>query len=98
MVKLLILANHRPAAGEFFPNSLSDQSVSTVFTLLATCESVFLHQKKITCLLQKNIFKLTDCSQINVSAQCELALCVVMYIVQWSVCWARNSETQVYPQ
>ena len=37
LVKLLILANHRPAAGEFFPNSLSYPSASNIFTLLATC-------------------------------------------------------------
>ena len=43
MVKLLILANHRPAAGEFFPNSLSDPSVSNIFTLLATCDHMHIY-------------------------------------------------------
>ena len=39
MVKLLILANHNPAAGEFFPNSLSDhECVSNIFTIVSACD------------------------------------------------------------
>ena len=37
MARISSLTNHRPAAGEIFPNTLSDPSVSTIFTLLASC-------------------------------------------------------------
>ena len=49
MVKLLILANYRSATENSSLINLSDPSVSTIFTLLASCVNSLYHWQVLVC-------------------------------------------------